>query len=110
MGTETLDLDQLASLLGRDARELGKLANRGQLPGRKVGGQWRFATAEVHHWLEREMPSLSDRDLKALDPAVPADENPLLISSLLRPECIDVSLPAQTRDSVLRDLVKLAYM
>jgi PTS system nitrogen regulatory IIA component len=108
MGTETLDLDQLASLLGRDARELGKLANRGHLPGRKVGGKWRFATAEVHNWLEREMPRLSDHELKALDPATSADENPLLVSSLLRPECIDLSLPARTRDSVLRELVKLA--
>lgn len=108
MGADTLDLDQLASLLGRDARELGKLANRGHLPGRKIGGQWRFATAEVHHWLEREMPRLSDRDLKALDPAVATDENPLLVSSLLPQECIDLSLPARTRDSVLRELVKLA--
>ena len=36
MGNETLDLGQLASLLRRDQRELSKLADRGQLPGRKV--------------------------------------------------------------------------
>jgi PTS system nitrogen regulatory IIA component len=105
MGTETMDLEQLASLLGRDARELGKLANRGHLPGRKIGGQWRFATAEVHHWLEREMPRLSDRELLALDHPT---ETPLLVTSLLPRECIDLALPARTRDSVLRELVKLA--
>ena len=36
MGNDTMDLAQLASLLRRDQRELSKLANRGQLPGRKV--------------------------------------------------------------------------
>ncbi len=34
-----MDLDQLATYLQRDARELSKLANRGYLPGQKVGGQ-----------------------------------------------------------------------
>jgi len=107
MGNDTMDLHQLASLLGRDARELGKLANRGQLPGRKIGGEWRFATAEIHHWLEREMPDLSDQELQALDPSSISEDSPL-VSSLLRLECIDLELPARTRQSVLRELVKLA--
>jgi PTS system nitrogen regulatory IIA component len=107
MGNDTLDLGQLASLLGRDARELGKLANRGHLPGKKVGGEWRFATAEIHHWLEREMPALTDTQLKALDPFPTAGPNPL-ISTLLPLDCIDLALPARTRGSVLRELVKLA--
>ena len=108
MGNDVMDLDQLASWLGRDSRELGKLANRGSLPGRKIGGEWRFATAEIHHWLEREMPSLSDRELRVLDPVSTVDDCPPLISSLLPLECIDLALPARTRDSVLRELVKLA--
>jgi PTS system nitrogen regulatory IIA component len=108
MGNDTMDLEQLASLLGRDARELGKLANRGNLPGRKIGGEWRFATAEVHHWIEREMPRLTDRELQVLDPDCPVDGFSPLISSLLPLECIDLALPARTHDSVLRELVKLA--
>ena len=95
-------------MLGRDARELGKLANRGQLPGRKIAGEWHFATAEIHHWLEREMPHLSDRDLKALDiPTALTDSTPL-VSSLIPRECIDLALPARTRRSAIRELVKLA--
>src|SRR5437667_5939876 len=94
MGNDTMDLDQLASLLGRDARELGKLANRGQLPGRKIGGEWRFATAEIHHWLDREMPHLSDRDLRALDAPTTVADSPL-VSSLIPLDCIDLALPAR---------------
>ena len=110
MGNDTMDLGQLASLLGRDARELGKLANRGQLPGRKIGGEWRFATAEIHHWIESELPHLSDRELRAIDQstAVADEEGTPLVSPLMPLECIDLSLPARTRRSVIAELVKLA--
>ena len=43
MGSDMMDVEQLAAYLRRDAREVGKLANRGRLPGHKVGGEWRFA-------------------------------------------------------------------
>lgn len=108
MSSDTMDLGQLASFLGRDARELGKLANRGLLPGRKIGGEWRFATAEVHHWLEVEMPGLSEEHLQAIDPACPVVGYGPLISSLLPRDCIDLNFSARTPGSVLRGLVKLA--
>ena len=43
MGSDMMDVEQLAAYLRRDAREVGKLASRGRLPGHKVGGEWRFA-------------------------------------------------------------------
>ena len=43
MGSDMMDVDQLAAYLRRDVREVGKLASRGRLPGHKVGGEWRFA-------------------------------------------------------------------
>ena len=64
MGSETMDLDQLASYLRRDSRELQKLATRGQLPGRKVGGAWRFARAEINQWLGAAMRGFDDEQLK----------------------------------------------
>src|SRR5262245_26327260 len=105
---DTMDLQELASLLGRDARELGKLANRGHLPGRKVGGEWRFSKAEIHHWLEQEMNRFSDQELRNLEPAARNDEFQPVLSSLLPSECIDLNFPARTRNSALRELVKLA--
>jgi PTS system nitrogen regulatory IIA component len=107
MGNETLDLPGLASYLGRDARELSKLASRGHLPGRKVGGEWRFAVAEINHWLERQMSGLTDRELGAFDPVSAQAAFPL-ISNLLTEACIDLSLRATTKSSVLRELVHLA--
>jgi len=34
-----------------------KLAQEGQLPGRKVGGAWRFSRKEIEGWL-RKWPSI----------------------------------------------------
>lgn len=107
MWNDALDLYQLAGLLGRDARELSKLANRGHVPGRKVGGKWRFASAEILRWIETSLPQLSDRELRGLDPSCPEAGYTPLLSALLPIECIELDLPARTRDSVLRELVEL---
>jgi PTS system nitrogen regulatory IIA component len=109
MGNDTMDLDQLAAYLRRDVREVHKLANRGQLPGRKVGGQWRFARAEITRWLETQLCDYTDQELTALDSAEPhfAQPEPLL-STLLTVATTAVPLVASTRASVLRELVRTA--
>ena len=110
MENEIMDLDQLASYLMRDARELSKMANRGHLPGQKVGGTWRFASAEINHWVETQMHAYTEQELTALEAGTARgqlDHQPL-ISALLSETIMAVPLLAGTRDSVLRELVKLA--
>jgi PTS system nitrogen regulatory IIA component len=107
MGDDTMGLAELATLLRRDERELSKLASRGQLPGRKVGGHWRFANAEIQQWLEGEMPGFDDEQLKNLEDAHPEPAEPL-VTLLLAPDCVEVPLQARTSGSVIRALVRLA--
>jgi len=109
MGNETMDLEQLATYLRRDVREVSKLASRGHLPGRKVGGEWRFATVEINHWIETQIPDYTEQELSALDRRHSAqeDQEPL-ISKLLSEAMIAVPLAASTRASVLKQLVTLA--
>jgi PTS system nitrogen regulatory IIA component len=107
MGNDTMDLAQLATLLRRDQRELDKLANRGELPGRKVGGAWRFSSAEIQHWLEGEMARLNESQLKNLEEAHPEPTEPL-VTNLLAPDCVEVPLHARTSGSVIRAMVRLA--
>jgi PTS system nitrogen regulatory IIA component len=102
-----MDLEQLARYLSRDAREVSKLASRGHLPGQKVGGQWRFAKAEINHWIETQLHEYDEQQLTALEEAHEAPDEPL-ISALLPEASIAVPLPATTRTSVLKELVKLA--
>jgi nitrogen PTS system EIIA component len=107
MGSDVMDLEQLASFLGRDARELGKLANRGHLPGRKVGGEWRFAAAEIQNWVESAMGGWSEQELQGIDREQAAGFTPV-IAPMIPVECIDLNFGARTKNSALRGLVKLA--
>lgn len=109
MGNDMMDLEQLARYLRRDVREVSKLASRGQLPGQKVAGHWRFARAEINHWLETQMSSYDEHQLTALETATArgADQG-LLVADLLSPACMAVPLSATTRPSVLKELVRLA--
>jgi PTS system nitrogen regulatory IIA component len=103
-----MDIEQLAGYLSRDVREVGKLASRGVLPGRKVNGEWRFARAEINHWLETRLHECSADELRAIESAHIGEVEEPLLGSLLRESTVAVPLPASTRSSVLRELVKLA--
>ena len=67
MANEMMTLEQVANYLHRDVREVNKLASRGYIPGQKVGGQWRFARAEINHWIETQMHSYSEKQLTELE-------------------------------------------
>ena len=109
MGNETMGLEELATYLHRDVREVSKMASRGYLPGRKVSGEWRFARAEINHWIETNLHAYTDQQLTALESGgkvkLPSE---ILVSTLLSEACMAVPLPATTRSSVLRELVNLA--
>ena len=108
MHQDTLDLKELAGLLRRDTREVQKLADRGTLPGRKVGGAWRFARAEIRHWLESEMSGFDDGQLQSLEAAHHSEPAEPLLTNLLPPACVEVPLDARTRSSLPRAMVRLA--
>jgi PTS system nitrogen regulatory IIA component len=110
MGNDTMDLEQLAVYLQRDVRELNKLVSRGQMPGRKVGGEWRFVRAEINHWIETQLPEYDERQLTALESSgsAPAPPEEPVISVLLTESTMAVPLRATTKPAVLRTLVQLA--
>ena len=61
------DLAGLARYLHLTPQQVARLADRGQLPGRKVAGQWKFSKADIHHWFERRI-GLSDGSLHLTSP------------------------------------------
>jgi PTS system nitrogen regulatory IIA component len=109
---ESFNLKSLARYLGRDARDIEKLASQGRIPGQRINGDWRFHPAEVHHWLEREIPTLSDAQLgqfeQSLKQSVDHSEDKLIVSQLLSLDTIAVPLEGRTLPGVLRSLVHLA--
>lgn len=104
-----MDLDEVASFLQRDGREVMKLASRGHLPGRRVGGRWRFDRAEITHWIEAQMHAYTEQELATLERRTgrPAGQA-LLVSVLLTADTTAVPLRATTRPSVIKGMAELA--
>ena len=113
MSGEDFDVDQLAAYLHLGPQQVARLSERGKLPGRKVGGQWRFAPAEIHHWLENRIGLSDEEELLQVEhvlqqASADQDEAPISIAEMLPLEAIAVPLPARTRNSVIRSMVELA--
>lgn len=110
MSPDVFSLDELARHLGRDRREIERLANRGRIPGRKTESGWIFHEREITQWLERELREFTDPELKALEGSLQSSELQIEVpvTTLLKPEFVQVPLEARTKRSVLEGLVEIA--
>jgi len=112
MAQEDFDIDRLAAYLHMMPAAVVKMAERGKLPGRRVGGDWRFSAAEIHHWLEDRIGASDDETLVqmegALDRVAATGADEVSISQLLSPEAIGLPLNARTRTSVITAMTELA--
>ncbi len=114
MPYQSMSLEDFAKHVSMDMRDVRRLAERDKLPGRKVGGQWRFNRARVTEWLQQEMPSLSESRLIALERSMGEAAGDgkggarSVVTGLIGIEGIEIALHAKTKTSVLRELVKLA--
>ncbi len=113
MSDDDFTIESLAEYLHLAPAQVQRLVERGKLPARRVAGQWRFAQAEIHHWLEERIGLSSDDELQhmesALDRAAGVEgESPVSIAELMPLEAIAVPLAARTRGSVITTLVDVA--
>jgi excisionase family DNA binding protein len=51
---EILTVREVAALLKINEKTAYKLAAKGQIPGFKVGGSWRFDRGEIEVWIKRQ--------------------------------------------------------
>lgn len=65
--SDVLTLRQLAEHLQLSERTIYRLLGRGQLPGFKVGGHWRFRRSVVDYWLDLRMARMSPAELLEMD-------------------------------------------
>jgi len=49
---EVLTVRELAELLRVDEKTVYRMAQRGELPGFKVSGSWRFEQGDIRAWIE----------------------------------------------------------
>jgi PTS system nitrogen regulatory IIA component len=112
MAEHDFDIDGLARYLHLTPQQVEKLVSRGDLPGRRVGGQWRFNPADVHHWMEERMGVLEGGELAKVETALAKSERQVVDEALLRDllstETIAVPLIARTKNAVIDKMCQLA--
>lgn len=112
MTHDDFDIDTLAAYLHLTPAQVAKMADRGQVPGRRVGGAWRFSHAEIHHWLEERIGAFDDGELQRLEGRLQrshrATPGAFVLAEMLPLAAIAAPLPARTRSSVIVSMCKLA--
>ncbi len=92
--------------------QISKLADRGKIPARRIGGQWRFSRAEIHHWLEEQIGLSGPNELAEMETNLQRtdaiDTGEVAIATLLPIDTIAVPLAARTRSSVISAMSELA--
>jgi PTS system nitrogen regulatory IIA component len=110
MSRDFYNLEELARQLGQDRRVVEKQVSRGQIPGRRVGGEWRFNKTEISDWLEHQIRSLTEPDLANIERSQQSPEitEKSPVGHLLHPDLVQVPLKGRTRVSVMRELIEVA--
>lgn len=112
MADDDFDIEGLAAYLHLAPAQVGRLVERGHLPGRRVAGQWRFSASEIHHWLETRIGLSEEEELHKMETALGRRDDAVSESWTLASElplcAIDLALPARTRNSAIESMVELA--
>jgi nitrogen PTS system EIIA component len=102
--SDVLTLKQLAEHLQLSERTIYRLLGRGQLPGFKVGGHWRFRRSVVDYWLDLRMGRISSAELREMDQEWLA--TPLSLSDALAEENALLPLTGESTRDIIRDLLR----
>ena len=112
MAPKDFDIDSLAAYLHLTPQQVQRMADRGKVPGRKIGGRWRFSEAEIHHWLEDRIGVADDGQLQKMEDVLDRDQRAssdvVCIADMLSVDAIAVPLQARTRNSVIQKMADLA--
>ena len=54
MSTTAMTVQDVAEYLNVDPKTVYRMVNRGELPGFKVGGSWRFRREDMDEWIAKQ--------------------------------------------------------
>ncbi len=64
---DLLNIREVAELLRVGDKTIYTLVQNGELPGFKVGGQWRFKRSDIDTWIETQKKAASGADELQVD-------------------------------------------
>lgn len=113
MPHRTLNLDEAARYLHLERGDVERLVKSQEIPHEKHGGRVVFRKMELESWASQRILGLEGRGLSEYHRKSSQSTRDLLADEALLREMLDVhwvtpALPAKTKASVLREMVKLA--
>jgi excisionase family DNA binding protein len=102
-----LTLKELAAYLSVNERTLLKLVSEGEVPGVKIGNQWRFRKAMIDAWLDDQMLGVVPRRFEQKTKEF-SHRRMLALESCFQPNHIIPELAATTKLGVVEELAGLA--
>ncbi len=101
--TEFLSVKQLAEHLQVSEKTIYRMLWRGDLPGHRIGSQWRFSRAEVDYWLDLRLSRLAPPVLREMSQGADVGVGPL--GAALSPRNALILLAPGSRQDVLRAFI-----
>lgn len=110
---EVYTINQIAPILKLDTRTIQRMAEREEIPARKVGGEWRFTRLELLEWLEGRVSSTSEQELFELENTIERlaanrDVENIPVSDLLLHDAVRVPLTSRTGRGIIHEMVEVA--
>lgn len=112
MAEEDFDALSLAAYLHLTPDQVRRMADRDRLPGRRVGGKWRFSRPEIHQWFEEKIGLSDEQELTAVEKVLDRHNNldpddSFQIPELMAIENVYIPLLARTKKSVIQKICEL---
>lgn len=110
MDQENWNLETLTEFLDMNENAVRRMAERGQIPSRRVAGQWRFSKSEIHEWLAYKLGSAEPEEARRVEWMARSHSDVGLesLSDLIPLQAIGAPLVARTRSAVMDAMIELA--
>ncbi len=110
---EDFDINSLSAYLHLTPDQVKKMAERGKLPGRRIGGQWRFSKPEIHQWFEERIGASDDKELVEVEKVFQIQSQKQSVDDFHIPDLLSVNnvaipLLAKTKSKVISKICELA--
>jgi PTS system nitrogen regulatory IIA component len=90
--SQDFDINSLAEFLHITPAEARKMAERGRVPGKRIGGQWKFFREEIHAWFEDRIGISDERELVQVEKVLEIQSRKQIVDSFHIPDMMPVDL------------------
>ncbi len=103
--TQVLTTQELATYMKLNEKTILKMAQKGELPGVRVGSQWRFHLVAIDRYLQKDIMHTTEDEL---DSILSTTDHVIPLSRLLDKSLIELNLKAKDKEGVLDEIVEIA--